>query len=42
MHLAAKEAANIYFNAFLLGRYTQPSVAKIKEETTHRHGPRDP
>jgi sphinganine-1-phosphate aldolase len=34
VHLAAKEAANIYFNAFLLGRYTQPSVVKIKAETT--------
>jgi hypothetical protein len=28
VHLAAKEAANINFNAFLLGRYTQPSVVK--------------
>jgi glutamate/tyrosine decarboxylase-like PLP-dependent enzyme len=34
VHLAAKEAAGIYFNAFLLGRYTQPSVAKIKDEVT--------
>ncbi len=34
VHLAAKEAAGIYFNAFLLGRYTQPSVNKVKDEVT--------
>ena len=34
VHLAAKEAAGIYFNAFLLGRYTQPSVSKVADEVT--------
>ena len=34
VHLAAKEAAGIYFNAFLLGSDTQPSVAKVEDEVT--------
>ena len=34
VHLAAKEAASLYFNAFLLGQYTQPSVNKVKDEVT--------